>query len=128
MAEEDRDPELLRKLLEERDGILGWLVDGARRWQADGLQVPAVVQKATSDYRDEEFELGEFVAEACETGPGVEGQASALYGAYKRWMVVRHDDPMSQNKFGRVLGARFRKRHTKSGAVYEGIKQKSETG
>ena len=127
VKDEDRDGELAEKLLAERDGILRWLIQGCLGYQRERLGVPEIVRKATAEYRDEEFELGEFVAEACDTGPDLEGAAAALHDAYKRWCEARGDKCMSSTKFGRVLGARFIKQHTRRGAIYEGIRQKAAT-
>ncbi|MBE7543779.1 MAG: hypothetical protein HS123_15580 [Solibacteraceae bacterium] len=40
------DPELPAKLMAEAEGILAWLVDGARRWSREGLERPREVDEA----------------------------------------------------------------------------------
>ncbi|PWT84458.1 MAG: hypothetical protein C5B58_04680 [Acidobacteria bacterium] len=80
---EERDPELLKKLLEEMPGILNWAIKGCVEWQKNGLGTPKIVADATADYREEEDVIGEFIAERCVCGGRVE--RSDLYSAYKIW-------------------------------------------
>src|SRR5262249_20144660 len=61
----DRDPGLLRKLLEERDGILAWAVRGCSAWQEEGLRVPTRIADAVAAYRREQDVVGEWIAERC---------------------------------------------------------------
>jgi putative DNA primase/helicase len=96
-------------------------VDGALDWQRDGLQLPDRVRKATADYRDEEFELGEFVAECCDVRDGAQARSADLYRAYTGWTERVGDSVMSNQKFGRLLSARFAKRHINRRAVYDGL-------
>ena len=47
---ERRDKRLLERLLEERDGILGWLIDGYADWRETGLAPPASVLQSAEEY------------------------------------------------------------------------------
>ena len=81
IPEGEKDPELLKKLLQEMPGILNWAIKGCLEWQKNGLGVPTSVTQATCEYREEEDVIGEFVAERCVCEGRVErGQ---LYAAYK---------------------------------------------
>jgi putative DNA primase/helicase len=60
---ERRDGRLTEKLLAERDGIMGWAVQGCLDWQRIGLQPPQCVIDATEEYFEEEDRVGEFVTE-----------------------------------------------------------------
>lgn len=62
---EERDPDLGRKLWEERAGILNWLVEGLRQYLAHGLMVPAAVADATQDYREDSDPIGTFLTRCC---------------------------------------------------------------
>lgn len=57
---EKRDKSLSTKLLQERDGILAWALEGCLAWQRDGLKPPKCVVDATDEYFDEEDTIGEF--------------------------------------------------------------------
>lgn len=80
---EEKDPKLLEKLLQELPGILNWAIKGCLEWQNSGLGTPLAVRDATAEYQEEEDELGEFIAERCSPGGGVE--RSELYSEYKNW-------------------------------------------
>ena len=49
--ERKRDPHLFDKLLEEKSGILAWMVRGCLEWQRQGLNPPASVTNAVARYR-----------------------------------------------------------------------------
>ncbi|GHV22927.1 hypothetical protein FACS189494_10400 [Spirochaetia bacterium] len=55
---EKQDKHLDQKLLEEGLGILNWLIEGTRRWFADGLVSPPAISSATEEYRNEMDVLG----------------------------------------------------------------------
>lgn len=50
----NKDPRLQETLLGEREGILNWIVEGAKDYLAHGLTAPARVMQATQQYRDSE--------------------------------------------------------------------------
>ncbi|MCH5463531.1 phage/plasmid primase, P4 family, partial [Secundilactobacillus sp. HBUAS58055] len=45
------DKDLKYKLQREEVGILNWMVEGALKWQREGLIPPQIVQQASKDYR-----------------------------------------------------------------------------
>jgi P4 family phage/plasmid primase-like protien len=64
------DPFLRMKLLAERDGIFGRLVDGARDYFRHGLgEVPDAINDATAEYIADNDVLGRFIAECTERVP-----------------------------------------------------------
>jgi putative DNA primase/helicase len=99
----ERDLMLQGKLLAELEGVLAWIVEGARMYLADGLVPPKKVTEATSEYRDEENLIASFVAEQCETAEGYEVAASVLYAAWRHWCEASNEEPGTQNAFGRRL-------------------------
>jgi putative DNA primase/helicase len=52
ITEDKQDKHLEQKLKTEANGILNWLLEGARRWQKEGLKTPVEILSATDDYRD----------------------------------------------------------------------------
>ncbi|NBQ40854.1 MAG: hypothetical protein EBU34_14045, partial [Alphaproteobacteria bacterium] len=50
----NKDPRLQEKLLGEREGILSWIIEGAKDYLNHGLTAPARVMQATQRYRDSE--------------------------------------------------------------------------
>lgn len=77
---------------DEGPGILAWFVEGCCEWQKRGLAYPEKVTKAASEYRDEQDEIREFIAECCVTleknSPVYESTKTAardLYAEYAKW-------------------------------------------
>jgi P4 family phage/plasmid primase-like protien len=63
--------QLMALLLEERDGILGWMLAGARDFIKRGLRLepPASVLAATENYFEDEDLMGRFVRDWCAVIP-----------------------------------------------------------
>jgi putative DNA primase/helicase len=61
ITEKEKDVNLKKRLLKELPGILRWAVQGCLAWQKRGLDMPAIVQEATAQYRDESDVLGQFL-------------------------------------------------------------------
>jgi putative DNA primase/helicase len=68
IPEHERDLELLDKLHADGEAVLAWVVEGARRFLAEGLAPPEGVRVATAVYRAEEDITGRFVAECLHFG------------------------------------------------------------
>ncbi|GEO59340.1 phage/plasmid primase, P4 family [Companilactobacillus bobalius] len=121
------DKDLKYKLARESIGILNWAVDGALKWQQHGLHTPRVIESASEGYREEMDVLSQFVSESCDTGTEYTINASQLYKLYKSWAEDNVQYQMSNTKFGREMTNRFKKVHTRAGAIYKGLKVKSDT-
>ncbi len=62
-GKEDRN--LFNKLQAESSGILNWMIEGYNEWRKIGLGIPKEVKDATNTYREEEDDLGQFIALEC---------------------------------------------------------------
>ncbi|KIZ15717.1 DNA primase family protein [Streptomyces natalensis] len=86
---DDRKIDNLADLLvmEEGPGILGWLIDGARRYLGGDrdLTGPERVRIATTAYAETEDHTGRFYEECCRLGPDLRAEQTALYAAYTAW-------------------------------------------
>lgn len=93
-----RDDRLGEKLKAEAAGILTWLVQGAYRWYAMGLNPPDVVLQAGAEYRTEQDRAGQFLNEwdKCSAEPM---PCDAAYKDYKNWCVESGYHPLGKNKF-----------------------------
>mgnify|MGYP001206607304 CR=1 FL=1 len=116
-------------LLEERSGILNWVLEGFWKWKSEGLRTPKAVQEATENYRDEMDILADFITECCEEGEGKSVLNSELYEAYKDWCFKNGEEPLSQRGFSLRLQERGYKNKKFSGGKrgWEGITLKRET-
>jgi putative DNA primase/helicase len=105
------DKDLLHKLLVEAPGILAWAVQGALKWQRDGLGEPPVVREATDAYRRESDALDEFIAACCEVSPCARVTASTIWSHYQAWETENGESaPLNIKSFSRRLQAKgFRK-------------------
>ena len=82
-TEDKQDRALGEKLERELSAILAWAVRGCLAWQSDGgLRTPDVVAAATESYRQDEDDLGEFIADHCTTGDGLRARTTDLHRSY----------------------------------------------
>jgi putative DNA primase/helicase len=117
------DSELPLKLIGEAEGILAWLVDGARQWYGYGLGRPRGVDDARTLWKDEDDAVGRFIADCCVVGEGEVGRAGELYKAYVRWAESGREHPVSNVKFsGRLEAKRFTKSKDRDGALWHGVR------
>lgn len=71
------------------ESILAWIIEGAKKVFDLGYKfpVPAIVQKAIDDYRNQNDWFGNFLAEKCEVGSTYLESSSALYQAYRNYCM-----------------------------------------
>jgi putative DNA primase/helicase len=100
ITEEERDPDLKEKLLQEREGIMQWALEGAAEYQRLGLAAPSSIRAATSRYREREDVVGDFLRRYCETASDANLQVKSLYRAFAQENDARVYTP---NYFGRRL-------------------------
>jgi putative DNA primase/helicase len=116
------DRDLPQKLLAEAEGILAWLVAGAKAWFQSGLEKPKEVEAANDQWRSESDQLARFIEERCATAKPLSVSTSGLYAEYKTWAESRSEAPMNATVFGEKLaGKGFEKKHTNTGDRYLGI-------
>ena len=117
-----QDKHLGEKLLEELPGVLNFAVQGCLDWQRDGLRPPDEVTRATAEYRNENDQVGRFIAECCITGEHCQCKARPLYQEYRRWATEVGEDLLTETAFARRLAERgFDKKRTTAGNSYLGI-------
>jgi putative DNA primase/helicase len=84
-----KDTRIAERLKGEIQGVLTWVVEGARIWFQDGLQAPDAVLAASKDYQAEQDRVGQFVTECCELGKDFEtplcGDFGGVYDTYRAW-------------------------------------------
>jgi putative DNA primase/helicase len=86
---------------EEGPGILGWLIDGARRYLAGDkdLTGPQRVRIATTAYAETEDHTGRFFEECCALGADLRAEQTGLYAGYKTWCQNEGAPAMSSRAF-----------------------------
>ncbi len=127
IPEEDVDPDLGQKLLEELPGILNWALKGCLVWQQHGLGLPAEVAQATAGYREEMDLLSDFFEEYCVLDPLAQVSKGELYVVYKQWAESAGERVLSTTKFGSEMIERgFEEYRTGGTRYWEAIGLKSD--
>lgn len=85
VPESEIDKALLDKFKAEAEGILAWMVEGCRRWRAEGLGDPPEVAEASAEWRAEMSLLREFVEDRCELRPEGFCSVAEIQRAYESW-------------------------------------------
>jgi putative DNA primase/helicase len=108
IPEEARIPrrEMQAIFQEEMPGILRWAVEGAMAWYENGLNTPDEIKQATSGYRSEMDTLIQFIAECCQTGPGLKAQCKILYEKYTEWAEATGEYAVKKRDFEKRLKER----------------------
>jgi putative DNA primase/helicase len=110
-SKENRDNKLLQKLKAEAEGILNWAIEGALKWQKDGLKTDVIVTQISEQYRQESDPLVEFIEDCCDLDPEAAATSGALWHEYLRWKQKQGDvDVIDRTTFGRKLQARGMKK------------------
>lgn len=103
IPEDEVDPDLGQKLLQELPGILNWAIEGCLVWQKEGLGLPAEVAEATEAYRNEMDVLGGFFDECCILNPLARVTKRDFYEAYVQWAERSRETVLSQRKIGMMM-------------------------
>ncbi|QKM64690.1 hypothetical protein DCO17_05235 [Polynucleobacter tropicus] len=106
VPEDKTDFKLEQKLLDEKEGILAWLIDGCQLWQKERLSPPKHIEDASRVYQEESDMLGEFLEDCCEVGAGKMESQKSVFGSYQVWARSNGTHPASQKSFTRQLGSR----------------------
>ena len=84
-SKEEQNPLLQKILLDERDGILCWAIEGARLYQREGLSLSPRMLSEIAAYRTESDLLGEFLAERTRKDPSSRVEQRIVYSDYSFW-------------------------------------------
>jgi putative DNA primase/helicase len=99
LAEDERDPEIKHAIEQEGAGILNWALEGLWRLKERGhFEVPAGVEDATKQFRENNDVPALFIEDRCIQGADLKVQASQLYTEYKEWCLENGHRPMSSTR------------------------------
>jgi putative DNA primase/helicase len=90
------DRHLEDSLRAEWPGILRWMIQGCRDWQAHRLGRPEAVVAATIDVMEGQDPIGQFLLDCCEGSPddvSRSATAGALFEAWQRWATAAASRP-----------------------------------
>jgi len=99
LTEDERDPKIKYAIEQEGAGILNWALEGLRRLKERGhFEVPAGVEDATKQFRENNDVPALFIEDRCIQGADLKVQASQLYAEYKEWCLENGHRPMSSTR------------------------------
>lgn len=129
IPESERDPDLKEKLYAEREGILGWMVDGCLEWRKRGLRKPDSIAEAVTHYRSEMDTLGAFLDECTTKTISGEVKSGTLYAKYQEWCKASGEFCLAQQRFGRTMVERgFQSAKRGSYFWYRGLELSDDDG
>lgn len=129
IGEEERDANLAEKLKAEYPGILRWAIEGCLAWQKEGLNPPAIVRDATSQYLAAEDAIGRWIEERCVLDPHCWCSSTALYRDHEDWCEQAGERCGSQKRFTQSLEAReFHRERTDRAKGFTGIGLSDDVG
>ncbi len=87
------------------EGILAWIVEGAKKWYASGLRTPKSVEKATKEARSDVDWVATWIAEVVtKTGEKKDKVPSDIYyQEYRSWCTENGVSPKSLRSLNRSL-------------------------
>ena len=103
---DSKDPNLEHKLLAERDGILMWMVEGAKLYLQSGICMSPRMRMEMGTYRTESDLLGEFLSDQTTTRADGKTNQGRLYTAYREWCQGCGVRPLSKKTFTQRLAER----------------------
>jgi len=107
---EERDPQVKARLRDPKVGgpaILAWAVEGALKWQQEGLGEPEAVRRATQDYRSEMEIFTQFVEDCCVEDPSQWVESIDIRGFYENWCELQGNRyPYGLKRFANALRGR----------------------
>lgn len=124
-----KDVERKNKLKAEAPGILRWCVEGALDYLAQGLNVPASIQRASGDYKDEMDLLSDWLEVHVDTSDAAVMTTNA--DLWLSWETFARSEGMlhminSSRVLARRLDSRgFKRVRTNRGRGFTGIKLKA---
>jgi putative DNA primase/helicase len=124
MPKQKRDVDLAEKLNSEKSGILNWLLAGWSEVRRSGLDIPAVVQEASSQFFNDRNELGAFWEECVAKAPGEKVPVGELYQAYCSYCAQEAVKARGQREFGQLLRTILKVEQCRTGSTryWKGIR------
>ncbi|NQV93978.1 MAG: hypothetical protein HQ482_02395 [Sphingomonadales bacterium] len=122
-APDEQDNSLEAKLMAEAEGILAWMVDGAKLYLKSGLKSCAAMKAEATQYRSDSDLLGEFLGDKTVLDPQAEVRQSALFTDYRMWCEINGLKPSSKRTFNEQLSERgIGQRKSGSDRYYTGVR------
>lgn len=86
-----------------QSAVLSWLVDGAAKWFAEGLKIPATIERHSMEYQSAMNPLSKWFAERCVLGKDEKMPIAAARLNYEAYCREIEEDPISKLGFRQIL-------------------------
>lgn len=113
------------------ESILAWVIEGAKKVLdlECKFPVPAIVQKAIDDYRNQNDWFGNFMGERCDVGDDYKESSNALYQVYRNYCMDTNEYVRSTADFYLALeNAGFERLMQNRKRYFKGLKLKTDDG
>ena len=87
IPDEKMDLDLKDKLRAEGQGVLSWIVEGAKMWYREGVNLPDKVKLAVEDYKQDMDVVGTFIEQCTMVHPATRVKSSEILNYLKIWCV-----------------------------------------
>jgi putative DNA primase/helicase len=129
ITEAKKDPQLENKLLAERNGILMWMIEGARLYLHEGICMSPTMRNELNAYRSDSDLLGEFLSESTLQSALDKVAQNSLYTCYRNWSFMGGLKPMTKKSFTQRLVERgYKESKSGSNRFYSGLKLINDIG
>jgi len=121
--EDEKDPSIEGKLLEERNGILMWMLEGTRMYLRDGLKLSPRIKAEAAKYRNDSDLIGEFLADMTQPATNMKVNQQSLFNSWKDWCESNGFRSGSKKTFTQRLAERgFHDGRSNGVRFYTGLK------
>ena len=104
--DDEKDPYLEGKLLEEREGILQWMLEGTSKYLKDGLKLSPRIRQENAIYRKDSDLIGEFLEDVMEVDLTAKINQQTAYEAWQEWCKGNGFRVTSKKSFTQRLAER----------------------
>ena len=101
-----KDEQLASKLKAEASGILNWMLRGVREYLECGMMYPGKVNQATSQYKESQDIIGQFITAKCVLNEHAETKCTTIYQAYKLWAEANREYVLKERQFSDAMKKR----------------------
>jgi putative DNA primase/helicase len=125
VEEQDRDYDLEEKLLQEKSGILNWILDGSKKWYEQHLNIPDEIWEYAYNIRGKNDNVYDFIKECCIKDVGCFETTERLYEKYVEWLMKAEacEEKLSLRKFSAAFN-KYNYTHSRkmvNNVMYRGI-------
>ena len=125
IPEAERDRDLNEKLKAEYPQILNWMIEGAIKWNQQGLKRPESIMQATNEYLADEDGYSTWMQENCVIGSGEKCAIHIAYQSFQSWCDSTGEYCPSQKRFAQRLVEKGYSRVKSGVQSFEGFSMKA---